>query len=71
MPKLKTLPKVRVGVTIMDNGEVLTKIFGPLHFSCIFREGVNARESMRGEILLRDAIREFGLSLEEIKFLRP
>ncbi len=68
--KLKSLPKVRICVTMTSDGHAMTRIFGATHHAPIFRENINARESMRGEVLLRDAIKEFGLSLDEIKFLR-
>lgn len=64
--KLKALPKVLVCVSYANKGAV-TKIFGSAHHAPVIREG---KSPIVGELLLRDAIPAFNLSLEEIKFLR-
>jgi hypothetical protein len=67
MPKLKTLPMVRVCVAYANKG-VVTKIFGPTHDAPIIRPGVKAEKT--GEMLLREAIPAFKLNLKEIDYLK-
>lgn len=65
--RLKSIPKVRICVGFVNKG-VVCHIFGKEHQAPIIRE--NYIPSKTGEMPLREAIREFNLNLEEIKFLR-
>lgn len=65
--KLATLPKVTICVAYANKG-VITKIFGHNHVAPIVKEGI--RSNILGEVLLRDAIKYFNLSLSEISYLR-
>jgi hypothetical protein len=67
MPKLKALPKVRICVGFFNKG-VVCRIFGNNHASPVIRE--NYVPKLRGEVLLRDAIKEFNLDINEVLFLR-
>ena len=68
MTKLKSLPKVRVYVGFVNKG-VVCRIFGNNHQAPVIRENY-IPSVMAGEMLLRDAIKEFKLDINEVMFLR-